>query len=117
MPTNKNIIRSYVDQDEYEQIIKLAKKAGVSVSTLIKRVCLGQQIRGTVDQEAHLTLIKSKADLGRLGGLLKKYLSESEGGPVSHQEVRDLLHSIEGTQLILADDFNKVCQSLLGGRK
>ena len=113
MSSNKIAVKSYLDQDEYETLINQAGRAGLSLSTFIKRVCLAQEVRSTVDQEAVLALLKSKADLGRLGGLLKHHLSESSQNAAPREELRGLLKTIETSQRELAGDFKRVSQGLL----
>ncbi len=55
-----------------------------------------------LDHKAVLALLKVNADQGRLGGLLKLWLSGGHTGPTSAAEVRRLLHDIESTQKICA---------------
>lgn len=80
MPSKKSVIKTYVTSEEYLQIVENASKGGLSLSTFVKRACLGQRIESTVDSRAVLELVKINADMGRLGGLLKLWLS----GPCRH---------------------------------
>lgn len=68
MPTKKKSVKTYLSPDEHERLAAQARRAGRPLSTFIKRVCLGWEVHSLVDQEALLALLKSKADLGRLGG-------------------------------------------------
>lgn len=99
MPSKKPKIQVYVAQGELEQIIAKAQSTRLSVSEFAKRACLGRKIKSKVEAEAILALIKVNADLGRLGGLLKLWLSEPERSDKS--TVRKLLRDIEDTQNIL----------------
>lgn len=98
-------IKSYMTPDEYRQVAAVAKKAGVSISKFVKRVCLAQEVRSTVDYQAVLALAKTNADMGRLGGLFKMALSEGKG---RSDELRSTLRSIEQTKEQLERDFEAV---------
>ena len=76
MPTQKPHLKAYVSPEEYEQVAALAGRASLSISAFVKAVCLGHEIKSTVDQDAILTLARINGDLGRLGGLLKMALGE-----------------------------------------
>lgn len=91
MASPKPTIKSYVTPAEFEDILANANQAGLSMSTFIKRVCQGQKIESKVDSRAVLDLLKINADLGRLGGLLKLWLT----APDEHAtDVRGLLREI-----------------------
>jgi hypothetical protein len=101
----RKLIKSYVTPDEYRQIVASARKAGLSVSKFIRRVCLAQETRSIVDHEAVLVLAKTNADMGRLGGLFKMALSEGKG---RSDELRSTLCGIEATKHLLEYQFNAV---------
>ena len=70
---------------------KMSEQAGLSMSEFVRRVCLGQVVESKIDSRAVLDLLKINADLGRLGGLLKLWLTE----PDQHAtDVRKLLRDI-----------------------
>ena len=98
-----------MSDDEYEQICQSAAKAGLPLSTFVKRVCLGIQISSTVDSQAVLALAKANADLGRLGGLFKMFLSEGKAGQYA-EELRDTLQKIETTKDIVERKFDALIQ-------
>jgi len=76
MPKRKPYLTVYVSPDEYDQVAAQAERASLSISAFVKAVCLGHEIKSTVDQDAILTLARMNGDLGRLGGLLKMALAE-----------------------------------------
>ena len=76
MPTKKPHLKAYVSPEEYAKVAAQAGRASLSISAFVKAVCLGQEVKSTVDQDAILTLARINGDLGRLGGLLKMALSE-----------------------------------------
>lgn len=96
MPSTKIRLRAYVTSEEYQIIIGKAQSARLSVSEFAKRACLSRRIKSTIEADAVLELAKTNADLGRLGGLLKLWLSEPERG--DRNAVRKILHDIEHTQ-------------------
>lgn len=105
MPSKKNVIWVYVTNDEHRQIMDSAEKAGLSLSTFGKRVLLGTPVESKVDARAVLALVKVNADMGRVGGLLKLWLSH----PDQHAyEARRLLHEL----MRLKDQLATKIQSL-----
>jgi hypothetical protein len=76
MPTKKPHIKAYVSPEEYELVAGQAARASLSISAFVKAVCLGYEVKSTIDQDAVLALAKINADLGRLGGLFKQALAE-----------------------------------------
>lgn len=101
MPSTKISMRVYVTKEEYQIIIAKAQSARLSVSEFAKRASLSRRIKSTIEADAVLELAKTNADLGRLGGLFKLWLSETERA--DKNTVRKLLHDIEHTQTILRE--------------
>lgn len=106
---DKIALKSYLTPDEYQHVNEQAKQAKLSVSTFVKKVCLAQDVRSKIDQEALLALVKATADLGRLGGLLKKGLSDYP----DLKKLRELLHSIEQTKAIMQRRFEDIAAIFL----
>lgn len=99
MPTKKLTLWCYVNTEEHALISASAERSGLSRSTYIKRVCLGQPTPSLEKQHARRDLLKINADLGRLGGLFKLCLSEKDTpSQVLHSEVRRVLREIEARQ-------------------
>jgi hypothetical protein len=62
---------------EEEEIIKqLASSVGLSVSAYLRNVGLGYQVQGILDNKRVEELARINGDLGRLGGLLKLWLTD-----------------------------------------
>ena len=78
MPSKKKRIAVYLGPEEYDNIQASATRAGLSLSTFCKRVCIGIPVPSMEHQQAVKDILKANADLGRLGGLLK--LALAEGG-------------------------------------
>jgi hypothetical protein len=115
-------IKTYLRPEEYERLTSQAQNAGLSNSRYLKMVALGQEVRNLVDQKAYLALLKSKADLGRLGGLLKHHLELSRNQPRNEQpewrrDLFSLLRSIEMTQNKVGGYITDVSRDLLRGKK
>jgi hypothetical protein len=119
----KNLfIKTYLNQEEYAILTSQARNAAMSNSKFLKRIALGYEVRSRVDQKAYLALLKSIADLGRLGGLLKCHLEAS--GVQSEATFKDwrnnllsALSSIDMTQRKLTGDVREVGRQLLAVRK
>lgn len=75
---NTTPIKVWVFPDEKEEIVKNARNHGLSTSTFLRNLGLNIEVQGTMDQQAILELVKVNADLGRLGGLLKLWLTNDE---------------------------------------
>ncbi|MES3675904.1 conjugal transfer transcriptional regulator TraJ [Halomonas elongata] len=71
-------IKVYCLPDEKEQIEAQARAAGLSSAAYLRQLGLGFEVRGILDYEKVDELAKISADLGRLGGLLKMWLSNDE---------------------------------------
>jgi hypothetical protein len=68
-----------VSDDERAEIERLANVAGMSVSAYLRTAGLNHPIRSTFDYDAVRELAQVAGDLGRLGGLLKLWLTEKKG--------------------------------------
>ncbi len=97
----KRPLRVFVSERERAEIETRAAATGLSVSAYLRNLGLGFQPHSTLDQEAILALLKVHADQGRLGGLLKLWLSGGHTGAASAAEIRRRLHDIESAQRTL----------------
>jgi hypothetical protein len=94
MPSKKQRITVYLGPEEYSRIQESANRAGLSLSTFCKRVCIGTPVPGLEHRQAVKDILKANADLRRLGGLLKLALSE-DGDKIA---LPKLLREIEAGQ-------------------
>ncbi len=78
MPSKKQVIKTYVSDEEYKQISETAQQCSLSLSAFVKAVCLGHEIKSRTDQQARRELLKLNADQGRLGGLLKMWILDDD---------------------------------------
>jgi len=103
MPKHKPYLTAYVSPEEYAQVSAQAERASLSISAFVKAVCLGHEIKSTVDRDAILALARINGDLGRLGGLLKMALSERA---VNKVVGNNLLEDINRTRRRLEEKVN-----------
>ncbi|WP_241667469.1 plasmid mobilization protein [Pseudodesulfovibrio senegalensis] len=99
------MLKSYVSDEEYAAIIAKADMTGLSVSTFVKRVSLGHQIVSREDRQARRELLRINADIGRLGGLLKMWLTNEDD---FEDDVRILLKEIEQRQAELKKAVGRI---------
>lgn len=95
MPRKNPVMKTYLKPGEYERIAANAGKAGLSLSGFSRMVCLGEQVRSSEKQQSILEIIRTRADLGRLGGLLKLWLTNKDNHAI---EVRRVLREIDARQ-------------------
>ena len=102
MTEGKGLVRR-----QYKVSLSPAEKAAIeeharatsrSFSGLLRDLALSFEPKSTLDQQAVLALVKINADQGRLGGLLKLWLTERPGQGASTADVRRLLQQIEEAQ-------------------
>ena len=81
----------------------MARSTGNSTSAFLRKVGLGYEVRSILDYSRAQDLVKVNADLGRLGGLLKLWLTNDKRlDGFSQTDLRCLilatLNKIEGNQ-------------------
>jgi hypothetical protein len=102
-------IKVYCLPEERRQIEAKANTAGLSLSTYLLNVGIGYQVRGIVDHRQVEKLARINGDLGRLGGLLKLWLTDDERtADVGKFTIRAVLSRIEATQDQMMDLMKKV---------
>jgi hypothetical protein len=98
------VLKSYLTPEEYNAIQASACRAGLSLSTFTKRVCLGTPVPSLEYLEARQELRRIKGDLGRLGGLVKQALAEGADKGLVHK----LLHELDARQRELAAAIGRI---------
>ncbi|EGO80796.1 conjugal transfer transcriptional regulator TraJ (plasmid) [Xylella fastidiosa] len=92
-------IKVYCLPDERADVLAKANAAGLSLSTYLLRVGMGYEIQGILDHRRVHELAKVNGDLGRLGGLLKLWLTnDARVADFTPATIRTLLRKIEVTQ-------------------
>ena len=103
-------LRVPVQPDEEQKIKENAVAAGKSVAAYLRNVGLGYQMRGILDNRRVEELVRINGDLGRLGGLLKLWLTNDERTQAfGEATIRALLSKIEDTQ----DKMHAVMRTVL----
>ncbi len=103
-------IKVYCLPEDRKMIAQLAKNSGNTMSTYLLRVGLGYRVESKLDNLRVEELCRINGDLGRLGGLLKLWLTNDprtdQFGPST---IRALLSKIEGTQ----DEMHEVIREVV----
>lgn len=99
-PTRKERqLRVPVLPAEEAAIKKMAASAGLPVAAYLRNVGMGYQVRGILDNKRVEELARINGDLGRLGGLLKLWLTDDPRTlRYGESTIRALLSKIEDTQ-------------------
>ncbi|GAN31444.1 conjugal transfer transcriptional regulator TraJ [Legionella pneumophila] len=96
---NGRHLRVPVLPHEELQIKSKAVQAGLSVAEYLRRISLGYPLQSAIDKDHILQLAKMNGDLGRLGGLLKLWLTQDKRvAHFDHATVMTLLRNIKGLQ-------------------
>ena len=91
-----HFIRARVTEYEYNQIKLKAQNMGIPLSAYIRNISMNYPVKSVADQNALNALLSTRADLGRVGGLLKMALTNKTPlGNRNTLEVEQLLHDIE----------------------
>lgn len=92
-------IKVYCLPGERKQITANAEATGLSMSTYLLNVGVGYQVRGILDHRQIEELVRINGDLGRLGGLLKLWLTDDvRTATFGEATIRAVLSKIEDTQ-------------------
>ena len=102
-------LRVVVSPFERQEIERRAAAASLSVSAYLRAAGMGATFRSAASSHEQVAaLAKVNADQGRLGGLLKLWLSERPGQGATVRDVRALLDRISEAQGKLADAVSRV---------
>lgn len=92
-------LRVPVFPNEKEKIEQQARQAGLSIARYLREVGQGYEIKGITDCENVRELARINGDLGRLGGLLKLWLTDDvRTTKFGKTTILALLGRIEATQ-------------------
>lgn len=88
----------------------MAAQAGMTPSHFLREIGQGYRVTGIVDYEQVQELARINGDLGRLGGLLKLWLTDdAKVAQLDEHTIRALLRRIEGTQ----DEMGRVMMKIV----
>ncbi|WP_321902411.1 conjugal transfer transcriptional regulator TraJ [Burkholderia cenocepacia] len=106
-------IKVYCLPDERAEIETLAAASGNSASTYLRLVGLGYRVEAIVDAEQVRELVRVNGDLGRLGGLLKLWLTnDARVAGFTPATIYALLSRIEATR----DEMSRIMESVMRPR-
>ena len=106
-------IKVYCLPEERAEIEANARRAGISVARYLRDVGQGYQVKGVMDYEYVRELVRVNGDLGRLGGLLKLWLTDDpRTARFGDDTIRALLARIEATQ----DKISTIAESVVRPR-
>jgi len=109
----KQHLRVPVSPAEKDAIEANAKKAGISVARYLRDVGMGYQISGVMDYHYVRELVRVNGDLGRLGGLLKLWLTDDpRTARFGEATIRALLARIDNTR----DEMTQLMSSIVQPR-
>jgi hypothetical protein len=103
-PTRKGTapLKVYCLPDERSAIKANAAAVGQTPSTFLRNVGMGYEVRGILDHRRVDDLARINGDLGRLGGLLKMWLTNTERtSPSDRVQIAQVLGKIEVNQTAL----------------
>jgi hypothetical protein len=111
-------ITVYCLPEEKNLIEENARAAGKTASSYLLAVGQGYQVTGIVDAEQVRQMAKISGDLGRLGGLLKWWLTDdARVANFTPETIRTVLSKIEDTQIELGAVMSKVIRPRLEQNK
>jgi hypothetical protein len=102
-------LRVPVFPDEKEAIDRQAKQAGMSIARYLREVGQGYVVKSVTDYEQVRELARINGDLGRLGGLLKLWLTDDiRTAKFTEQTILHVLARIEATQDEMAEVMRRI---------
>ncbi len=105
-------LRVPVEAEEGAIIKDQAEKCGLSAAEYLRRLGLGYEPTSIVDNQKVNELAKINGDLGRLGGLLKLWLSDDRrSAHFDKKTINGLLKDIEKTRTQMTEIMMKVIHS------
>lgn len=107
-----------LSEKEKEEIVRISTSVGLSSSAYIRQLALGYEPASIFDHETILRFCKAHGDLGRMGGLLKLWLTNDEkifNGKDQVDEIFTLLKNISQTQSILYQIVLEIREQLKSG--
>ena len=84
-----------VDAAEKAKIQALSLAVGKAPAQYLREVGLGYKIKSKLTQQMVIAVHRYKADIGRLGGLFKLYLTEGRPPRIEGMSIKDLLKAVE----------------------
>ena len=116
-PRRSRHLRVPVLPEEEQEIKRLAAASGLPVAAYLRNVGIGYRVSGILDNKRVEELARINGDLGRLGGLLKLWLTDDpRTATFGESTIRAVLAKIEATQAQMLDVMRSVVLPARGGR-
>ena len=94
---------------EEQQIKNKAQESGLTVAQYLRNLGLGYHVPSVIDKSQVDALLKINGDLGRLGGLIKLWLtSESRTKFIGKSQLHMTLDRIQNTQSVMLGEIMKL---------
>ncbi len=103
------IIGVRVTEEESNKITENAKNTGLHPASMLRKLGCGYKPHSTIDVQHILSMLRVNGDLGRLGGLLKLWLTDDQ--KVKHFQKRDI-DALLNRIVSLQDDLVEVITRL-----
>ena len=89
-PKRTGLLQFRVSEEELSTIVGRAATCGISCAEYLRRVGMGYSPAIRLDQAAKVELCKVAGDVGRLGGLLKLWMTHKRSAPTNDQDSIDI---------------------------
>lgn len=94
---------------EEMEIKSKAQESGLTVAEYLRNLGLGYQVPSAIDNRQVDALLKINADLGRLGGLIKLWLTNDKRTQlIGKSQLHMTLDSIRNTQSVMLNEIIKL---------
>ena len=110
MPTKRRRVMTNMTEEEFTVLQTNAARAGISHSEYLRRISRGQEVKSLEHIMEFLELRRLRADLGRLGGLVKQALAAgAEKNQVYHllRELDERQRELQVISKRLEDDSSR----------
>ena len=110
MPSVRPFIKAYLDPEDKKTIADAAARVGLSSSQYLSRLALGTRLPSCGQAEAVRDLLGIKADLARLGNLLKLTLDniEEDNLSISVVKINRIIDDIQKTKSALESKIKEL---------
>lgn len=105
-----------VNEIEEKKLVSKSDSFGLKIPGYLRSLGLNYPVKTIVDEKAVANLLKVNADMGRLGGLFKLWLSDNRfdkfdfSSTRSYKDIDNLVDEIERTQKVLKDQALSIMQ-------
>ena len=106
--TKSRMIKCRVSDAEQHEIEERAASVGMTLSAYMRAAALNHPIRAQADWQAVKDMLKVAADLGRIAGLLKLWLTERNGEGAASIDVARMMKDFRQLQGELRDKAGSI---------